>query len=68
MCSNVYDDVADFEVCGFINNTKRKSIRDTLDPMEMEENSFLARSSRLQMFFKIGVLENFEIFTGKHLY
>ena len=46
----------------------RKSIRDTLDPMEMEENSFLARSSRLQMFFKIGVLENFEIFTGKHLY
>ena len=46
----------------------RKSIRDTLDPMEMAENSFLARGSRLQMFFKIGVLSNFEIFTGKHLY
>ena len=25
------------------------------------------RSSRLQMFFKIGVLKNFAIFTGKHL-
>ena len=25
------------------------------------------RSSRSQMFFKIGVLENFAIFTGKHL-
>ena len=26
------------------------------------------RSSRLQMFFKIGVLKNFAIFTGKRLY
>ena len=25
------------------------------------------RSSRLQIFFKIGVLKNFAIFTGKHL-
>ena len=25
------------------------------------------RSSRLQMFFKTGVLKNFAIFTGKHL-
>ena len=25
------------------------------------------RSSRLQMFFKIGVLKNFAIFTGKHM-
>ena len=25
------------------------------------------RNSRSQMFFKIGVLKNFEIFTGKHL-
>ena len=25
------------------------------------------RSSRSQMFFKIGVLKNFAIFTGKHL-
>ena len=25
-----------------------------------------SRSSRLQMFFKLGVLENFRIFTGKH--
>ena len=24
-------------------------------------------NSRSQMFFKIGVLKNFEIFTGKHL-
>ena len=26
----------------------------------------LERSSRLQMFFKIGVLQNFPIFTGRH--
>ena len=26
------------------------------------------RSSRLQLFFKIGALKNFAIFTGKHLY
>ena len=24
MCSNIYDDVKDFEVCGFIKNTKIK--------------------------------------------
>ena len=28
---------------------------------------FCFRSSRLQMFFKKAVLENFETFTGKHL-
>ena len=27
----------------------------------------MVRSSRLQIFFKIGVLKNFAIFTGKHL-
>ena len=27
-----------------------------------------SKSSRPQMFFEIGVLENFAIFTGKHLY
>ena len=26
------------------------------------------RSSRLQIFFKIGDLKNFAIFTGKHLF
>ena len=26
------------------------------------------RNSRLQMFFKIGVLKNFEVLTGKHIY
>ena len=30
-------------------------------------NTPLDRSSRSRMFFKIGVLKNFVIFTGKHL-
>ena len=32
-----------------------------------ENNQCNSKSSRLQMFFKIGVLKNFAIFTGKHL-
>ena len=32
-----------------------------------EEDDDIKRSSRSQMFFKIGVLKNFPIFTGKHL-
>ena len=31
-------------------------------------NHYLFRSSRSQMFFKIGVLKNFANFTGKHLF
>ena len=27
MCSNVYDDVTDFEVCGLIKNRKTKYLR-----------------------------------------
>ena len=30
-----------------------------------EEDNDIIRSRRLQMFFKIGVLKNFAIFTGK---
>ena len=32
-----------------------------------EEDDGIIRSSRSQMFFKIGVLKNFAIFTGKYL-
>ena len=32
-----------------------------------EEDNDIIRSSRSQMFFRIGVLKNFAIFTGKHL-
>ena len=32
-----------------------------------EEDDDIIRSSRSQMFLKIGVLKNFVIFTGKHL-
>ena len=32
-----------------------------------EEDDDIIRSSRSQMLFKIGILKNFAIFTGKHL-
>ena len=32
-----------------------------------EEDDYIIRSSRSQMFLKIGALKNFAIFTGKHL-
>ena len=32
-----------------------------------EKDDDIIRSSRSQMFFKIGVFENFATFTGKHL-
>ena len=32
-----------------------------------QNRSMLGRSSRSQMFFKIGALKNFAMFTGKHL-
>ena len=46
-----------FSICMFLQNRfmEERSIPDKL------------RSSRLQMFFKIGVLETFTDFTGKHL-
>ena len=31
------------------------------------ENYMIFRSSRLQVFFKIGIVKNFAIFTRKHL-
>ena len=33
-----------------------------------KEDDDIVKSSRSQMFFKIGVLKNFAIFTGKHLW
>ena len=44
--------------------------RQLLSSYEYEESFFIntSRSSRLQMFFKIGVLKSFSDFTGKHLW
>ena len=33
----------------------------------LKSSCFHVRSSHFQMFFKIGVVKNFTIFTGKHL-
>ena len=46
-----------FSICMFLQNrfTEDRSITDTF------------RSSRMEMFFKIGVLLNFTSLTGKHL-
>ena len=44
--------------------------RQLLSSYEYEESFFIntSRSSRLQMFFKIGVLKSFSDLTGKHLW
>ena len=39
----------------------------SFNPLMPNVGKWLNTSSRLQMFFKIGVLEDFEIFTGKQL-
>ena len=54
----------------FCTHSKYDRTRYFLDIYWGYSNEALARngrSSRLQMFFKIGVLKNFAIFTGKHL-
>ena len=45
-------------------------MRGTLVSRALNGSSILfkiAKSSRSEMFFKIGVLKNFAVFTGKHL-
>ena len=48
---------------------KKKKIRNKLPPFgKFVTEVLIFRSSRSQMFFKVGVLKNFAIFTEKHLY
>ena len=50
-------------VCLFINDP-----RIVVKFLEITSNCPMQKSSRWQMFFKIGVLKNFAIFTGKNLH
>ena len=45
---------------------KKQPVRVIRENSCMLKEAATIRSSRLQMFFKIGVLKNFAIFTGKH--
>ena len=45
---------------------KKQSVRVIRENSCMLKEAVTTRSSRSQMLFKIGVLENFAIFTGKH--
>ena len=48
-------------------NTRRTFCLVSNHCWSLRNQAFFFRSSRSQMFFKMGVLKNFAIFTGKHL-
>ena len=47
MCSNVYDDVKDFEFCGFIENAKSKYLGETFFFSNKKNNSIYAFADKL---------------------
>ena len=56
MCSNVYDDVTDFEFCGFIENAKSKYLGETF---------FLSNKKKIQfMLLPTNCLGVFDHFVG----
>ena len=57
-----------FRTRGVDLKTNTSPVTRTLKPESVIQSLKKLKSSRLQMFFKIGSIKNFAILTGKHLY